>query len=188
MMSTSAKDCPAGENLETQRSRLFVSLKRRINRTLKFAQEIESKEHSQESRLGSKERAQAEVVSGQFVFEFVNPALHARSPVVIAPDFQRGVAAIGDENPKNVTGQINELAANGRLVGLEFFAHHHKAPLGFPVPKFKVKFSDAVNPIDGLPLSDLIEPALEVTGQPRHHDVRQSAFFQKAEELVGIKA
>src|SRR6266481_736908 len=105
MMSTSAKDCPAGENLETQRSRLFVSLKRRINRTLKFAQEIESKEHSQESRLGSKERAQTEVVSRQFVFEFVNATLHARS-AVIAPDFQRGVAAIGDENPKNVTGQI----------------------------------------------------------------------------------
>jgi hypothetical protein len=83
MMSTSAKDCPAGENLETQRSRLFVSLKRRINRTLKFAQEIESKEHSQESRLGSKERAQTEVVSRQFVFEFVNAALHARSAVVI---------------------------------------------------------------------------------------------------------
>ena len=187
-MSTSAKDCPAGENLETQRSRLFVSLKRRINRTLKFAQEIESKEHSQESRLGSKERAQAEVVSGQFVFEFVNPALHARSPVVIAPDIQCGFTPIGDKNPKDVAGQINELAANGRLVGLEFFAHHHKAPLGLPVPKFKVKFSDAVNPIDGLPLSDLIEAALEVTGKPRHHDVRQNAFFQKAEELVGIKA
>jgi hypothetical protein len=36
-MSVSAKDCAAGENLETQCSRLFVSLKRRINRALKFA-------------------------------------------------------------------------------------------------------------------------------------------------------
>jgi hypothetical protein len=53
------------------------------------------------------------VVSCQFVFEFINAALHGRSAVVIAPDFQRGVAAIGDENPKNVTRQINELAANG---------------------------------------------------------------------------
>jgi len=36
-MSASAKDCAAGENLETQCSRLFVSLKRRINSTLEFA-------------------------------------------------------------------------------------------------------------------------------------------------------
>jgi hypothetical protein len=71
---------------------------------------------------------------------------------------------------------------------LDFFAHHDKAPRGFPVPKFKVQFSDAVDPIDGLPLSDLIEPAFELTGQPRHYDVRQSALFEKAEELVGIKA
>jgi hypothetical protein len=71
---------------------------------------------------------------------------------------------------------------------LDFFARHGKAPLGFPVPKFKVEFSDAVDPIDGLPLSNLIEPAFEVSGQPRHHDVRQNALFEKAQEMVGIKA
>jgi hypothetical protein len=98
------------------------------------------------------------MVSRQFVFEFINAALYGRSPVVVAPDFQRGVAAIGDKNPKDVAGQINELAANSRLVGLDFFAHHNKAPLAFPVPKFKIEFSDAVDLIDGLPFSDLIEP------------------------------
>ena len=101
------------------------------------------------------------MVSRQFVFEFVNAALHGRSTVVITPDFQRGVVSIGDKNPKNVTGQINDLAANGRLLGLEFFAHDDIAPLGFPVPKFKVEFNDAVDRIDGLPPNDLIEPALE---------------------------
>ena len=45
-----------------------------------------------------------------------------------------------------------------------------------------MEFSDAVDLIDGLPFSDLIEPALEITGQPRHHDVRQSALFEKAEK------
>jgi hypothetical protein len=112
----------------------------RINSPLKFAEEIESKEHSQESRLGSKEGAQSEVVSRQFVFEFVNAALHRRPLVVIAPDFQRRVAAISDKYPKDVTGQIYELAANGRFVGWEFFAYDDKASLGFPVPKFKAKF------------------------------------------------
>ena len=172
MVSASTKDCAAGENLETQCRRLFVSLKRRINSALKLAEEIEPKEHRQESRLGCKEGSQAEVVGRQFVFEFVNAALYGRSTVVVAPDFQRGVAAIGDENPKDIAGQINELAADGRLAGLDFFAHHHKAPLGFPVPKFKVEFSNTVARIDGLPLSDLIEPALEVSGQPCHHNVR----------------
>jgi hypothetical protein len=31
--------------------------------------------------------------------------------------------AIGDKNPKDLAGRINELAANGRLVGSDFFAH-----------------------------------------------------------------
>ena len=56
------------------------------------------------------------------------------------------------------------IAANRRLVGLDFFAHYDKTPLGLPVPKFKVQFSDAVDLINGLPLANLIEPALEVTG------------------------
>ena len=50
------------------------------------------------------------------------------------------------------------------FVGLDFFAHDDKAPLGLPVPKFKVEFRDAVDLINGLPLANLIEPALEVTG------------------------
>ena len=163
-MSASSEDCTAGENLETQGRRLFVSLKRRINSALKFPQEIEPKDHRQESRLGRKERSQAEVISRQFVFEFVNATLDSRSPIVIAPNFQRGVVAIGDKNPKNVAGQIKELATNGRLVGLDFFAHDDKASLGLPVLKFKVEFRDAVDLINGLPLANLIEPALEVTG------------------------
>jgi hypothetical protein len=27
---------------------------------------------------------------------------------------------------------------------LDFSAHHHEAPLGYPFPKFKVEFSDTV--------------------------------------------
>ena len=104
------------------------------------------------------------MISRQFVFEFVNAALDSRSTVVIAPDFQRRVASIGDKNPKDVAGQIKELAADGRFVGLDFFAHDDKASLGLPVPKFKVEFRDAVDLINGLPLANLIEPALEVTG------------------------
>ena len=106
-MSTSTENGAAGENLETQGRRLFVGLERRIYSTLEFPQEIEPKEHRQESGLGRKERSQTEVVSRQFVFEFVNAAFHGRSTVVIAPDFQHAVAAIGDKNPKNVAGQIN---------------------------------------------------------------------------------
>jgi hypothetical protein len=30
-----------------------------------------------------------------------------------------------------------------------------------------------------LPFSDLIEPAFEITGEPRHHDVRQNAEARK---------
>jgi hypothetical protein len=46
---------------------------------------------------------QAEVVSRQFVFEFVNATFHGRSTVVIAPDFQGGFAAIGNHQYVRLT-------------------------------------------------------------------------------------
>jgi hypothetical protein len=50
----------------------------------------------------AKKDRRPEMVSRRFVFEFVNAALYGRSTVVVAPDFQRGAAAIGDKNPKDV--------------------------------------------------------------------------------------
>jgi len=89
-----------GEELETQCCRLFVSLERWIDGTLELAQEIETEEHSQKGRLFGEKRPQAEVIGRQFVIEFVNAALHGRSAIVIAPDFQRCIGAISDEDPK----------------------------------------------------------------------------------------
>ena len=37
-------------------------------------------------------------------------------------------------------------------------------------------------------LGDLMKPALETSGQSRHHDVRQRALFQKTKEVIGVKA
>jgi len=53
---------------------LFVSLERWIDSALELTQEVETKEHGQESRLGGKKRMQAELISSQFVLEFVNAA------------------------------------------------------------------------------------------------------------------
>jgi hypothetical protein len=49
MVCTSAQDRTASKELETQSCWLFVSFKCGVNGALKFAQEIESKQHSQES-------------------------------------------------------------------------------------------------------------------------------------------
>ena len=88
MVPTSAQDGAAGKDLETEGSWLFVSLECWIDGTLKLAQEIETKEHGQESRLSSKERTQAETVGGQLVLELVNATLDRSSAVIIAPDFE----------------------------------------------------------------------------------------------------
>jgi hypothetical protein len=88
MVPTSAQDRAAGKDLETEGSRLFVSLECRIDGTLKFAQEVETKEHGQESRLSSEERTQAETVGGQLVLELVDATLERSSAIVIAPDFE----------------------------------------------------------------------------------------------------
>jgi hypothetical protein len=98
---------------------LFVSFQCGIDGALELAQQIETKEHSQEGRLGSEKRSQAEVIGRQFVLEFVDAALHSRSAIVIAPDFQRGIAAIGDKDPKHIPRQVDELATNGRLFALD---------------------------------------------------------------------
>jgi len=50
---------------------LFVSLERWIDGALELAQQIKTKEHSQESRLGGEKRSQAEVIGSQLVLEFV---------------------------------------------------------------------------------------------------------------------
>jgi hypothetical protein len=45
MMSASTRDCPASKELEKQSGWLFVTLEGWIDGTLKFAQEIESKQY-----------------------------------------------------------------------------------------------------------------------------------------------
>jgi len=74
------------------------------------------------------------VISSQFVLEFVNTALNASSAVVIAPDLQRCIVAIGDKDPERIAGQVDELTTNGGLFSLDLFAHNDKAPLRFPIP------------------------------------------------------
>ena len=56
VVSASTEDGAASENLEAQGGRLFVGLEPWIDGALEFAQEIETKEHSQESGLGGEKR------------------------------------------------------------------------------------------------------------------------------------
>jgi hypothetical protein len=48
-MTAAAQDGTASEYRETECGRLFVALDCRVKGTLKFAQQIEAKEHGQES-------------------------------------------------------------------------------------------------------------------------------------------
>jgi hypothetical protein len=56
---------------------------------LELAQEIETEEHSQKSRLRGEKRSQTEVIGRQFV----NATLRGRSAILIAPDFQGCIGA-----------------------------------------------------------------------------------------------
>src|SRR3974377_73141 len=118
MVSTAPQDGPAGKDLETQSSGLFVALERRIKGTLKFAQEVKAKKHGQKNRLGGKEGTQAEAVGGQLIFELVNAALHRGPGVVIAPNFLGRFLAVSHKDPENVTRQIDEFTPRCALFGL----------------------------------------------------------------------
>ena len=67
VVTASTKDRAAGKDLEAERCWLSVSLQCRIDGTLELAQEVETKEHRQESRLGGEKRPQAEVIGPQLV-------------------------------------------------------------------------------------------------------------------------
>jgi len=49
------------------------------------------------------------VIGSQFVLEFVNAALETSSAVVITPDFQRCIVAIGHKDPEHIAWQVDEL-------------------------------------------------------------------------------
>jgi len=53
MVSASTQDRTAGKDFETQSGWLFVALERWVDGALELTQEIETKDHSQEGRLGS---------------------------------------------------------------------------------------------------------------------------------------
>ena len=53
------------------------------------------------------------MIGSQFVFEFVNAALYASSAVVIAPNVQRWIIAVGDKDSEHIAGQVDKLATNG---------------------------------------------------------------------------
>jgi hypothetical protein len=70
---------------------------------------------------------------------------------------------------------------------LELFAHDDKTARRFPIPEFKFELAHRVVGINGLPLSDLIKPTLEISRQSRHDYIRQSVLFQKAQEAIGVE-
>src|ERR1017187_4979083 len=59
------------------------------------AQQVEREQDRQERRLRGKERLQAKAVGGQIVLQLFNPLLDTSPPVVIAPQLQRTLAAVG---------------------------------------------------------------------------------------------
>jgi|SRR6516164_5636508 len=94
---------------------------------------LKLKSTARKADSGGEKRSQTEVIGSQFVLEFVNASLHSSSAIVIAPDFQRRVAAIGDKDPEHITRQVDELATYGRLGRLELLAHNDKVPRAFPI-------------------------------------------------------
>ena len=123
------------------------------------------------------------MVSSQFVLEFVNATLNGSSTVVIAPDFQRCIVAIGHKDPEHIAGQVDELTPNGRLCSLELLTHNDKAPRAFPIPKFEAELADRIDRVESLPLSDLIKPAfagLHETVRPIAGAAKQSIAAGRA--------
>ena len=65
-------------------------------------QEVEGEEHRQERRLGSPEVLGAEVIGTQIVFELLNALLDGGPPVVVAPERERVLVAVGDPHAEGV--------------------------------------------------------------------------------------
>jgi hypothetical protein len=138
---------------------------------------LNPKRASPEKATRSKGRAQAQELGGPFIFELVNTAFDVRSTVVITPEFQYRVTADGDTNPIEIAVRIKELGANGPPCEFKLLRALRQSVVRSSSSDVQLKFSDAVDLINGLPLANLIEPALEGLVAP--HDVRQRTLFQK---------
>jgi len=97
-------------------------------------QQVEGKQNCQKGRLGRKERLQTKAVDSQIMFEFFNPLLDTRAPVVIGPQVLRTVRAVGNPDPEGVTGHLQQSASTGRLVIPNPLANYDKAPSFGPTP------------------------------------------------------
>src|ERR1043166_4804958 len=64
------------------------------------AQQIEAKEHGQEGRFGGKERLQTKAIGSQFVLQLFNALLDSGSAIIIAPQLQGLLSAVGDPEAK----------------------------------------------------------------------------------------
>jgi hypothetical protein len=72
--------------------------------------------------------------------------------VVIAPNIQRCIVAVGDKHSEHIAGQVDKLTPDSRLCGLDLFVHDDKTPRRFPIPEFKLELAYGVIGVNGLPL------------------------------------
>src|SRR5581483_495946 len=103
---------------------------------------------------------------------------------VVPPDFFGRFGVSGDENPKNVAGNIDQLAAHTVAAFPHDFANHHEAAFGLPTQQFQAELPDRISLIERPPLLHVLRFSLDPWSEARYYNVGQTALFQKAQQLV----
>ena len=160
----------------------------RLDRFLVETEQVEGEEHRQEGGFARKEALHAEAVGVEFRFEFFDPLLDQCPLVVVAPEQERVLVPVGDEDAERVAGHLQELAPHRRLAFANPLAHDDKTPGLFPTHERRGEFAHGIVLVDLCPLAEPRRLAFDVLGEAGDDHVRQRAGFQKLQEFLGEKA
>ena len=145
----SAEQGAAEEHLGAQGRRLSVAGD--TAGTLKFPEQVEQHQDAEESRFGSEELPQAEIVRGQVLFQLLDAMLDAGALVVVAPDLLRRLPD-WSRTPERCNREPPTVSAPASARSAQLLPDHHKAPLPIPPPELQPELAHRVGLVQRPPL------------------------------------
>src|SRR5436305_4610729 len=102
------------------------------------------------------------------MLQFGDAILHVGAQIVVTPDFFRRLGVSSDKNPKNVAGNVDQLAAHTVATFAHEFANHHEAAFCLPTQQLQAELPDRISLIKRFcaaqgPFQNYFEPAEWVT-------------------------
>lgn len=123
----------------------------RVEGDLVEAQKIKSEEDGEEGRFACVEVLHAKAVGMKFSLEFLDSRFDQGALVVIAPEKEGGLAAVGDKDTEGIAGDMEEFASDGSLALPNAFADDKETPFSLPTGELSHELANGIVLVDESP-------------------------------------